>query len=146
MQYNNILSSHKGKIMVSPANREPIERDVAHHLGILCRELRTGILNEEMVFNADETIFVTDQHNHKTLSIRGDDEVKYADVFSGDDEMTLLVLIYVGRDASVCPLLMVFKNKPRLYLIQNFLDNVRGDIVPFGSEGVDGRNCISTVA
>ena len=102
MQSNNIASrSQTGKLMVSPAKQELIEREVAFHLGSLKRDFDVGVLNEADIYNADETHFCIDQHDQRTLSRRTDSDVKYADVVSGDDEMTMMVLIGGGINSSV---------------------------------------------
>lgn len=111
MQNNNVVSgSQTGKMVVSPAKRELIEREVALHLGILGREFRSGVLNEDNGFNADETHLVIDQHNHKNLFIRGESDVNYAAVASGDDRMTMMILKAGGRNASVCSLFVLFRD------------------------------------
>lgn len=92
MQRNGIVSrAQTGKLLVSPAKLEQIEREVAFHLGQVSREFRSGSLKEEDVFNADETHFVINMDNHKTLALKGDEHVKYADVVSCDVGITMMV-------------------------------------------------------
>jgi len=83
-------------------------------------------LKEEDVFNAGETHFVIDQHNDKTLGRRGDDEVKYADVVSGDEGMTMMVLIAGGPQATICPPFLIFKNPNSFYPIRGVPDVAPG--------------------
>lgn len=81
MQANNIVSRPTtGKLSVSFAEEELIEREVAFHLGRLQRDFSSGLLSENRVYNDDETLFVFDLHNHKTLAVRGDTGVKYVDM------------------------------------------------------------------
>ena len=81
---------------MSPAKQELIEREVGFHLGKLKREFSSGTLDEDCVVNSDETHFVFNMHNFKTLAMRGDDHVKYADVISGTDNMTMMVTLSGG--------------------------------------------------
>lgn len=127
MQRNNIVSrSQAGKLQVSTAKQDFIEREVAFHLGKLCREFNSRGLDEDCVYNADETHFAINMHNHKTVSVRGSSEVKYADVVSGDEGMTMMVTIRGGALATLCPAFMIFKNKQRSYPIQGLPDNIPG--------------------
>ena len=127
MQSNKIVSrSQTGKLMVSPAKQELIEREVAFHLGSLKRDFDAGVLNEADIYKADETHFCIDQHDHRTLSRRSDSDVKYADVVSGDDGMTMMVLIGGVISSSVLPPFMILKNEERSYPIRNVPDNSPG--------------------
>ena len=127
MQRNEIVCcSQCGKLIVSPAKRELIEREVAIHLGQISREFQSKTLNEDDVMNADETHFVINMHNHKTLCNRGDEEVKYADVVSGDEGMTMLVLLTGGRNSTIQPPFMTFKNDNSSYPIRGVPDDVPG--------------------
>lgn len=53
--------------MVSPAKTEFIERCVAYHIGVLAREFRNGLLDENLVENIDETHFIINMDNGRTL-------------------------------------------------------------------------------
>lgn len=69
--------------MASPAQLAHIEKSVAFHLGMLKRGFETGLLNEGRIENADETHFVFNMDNRKTLGFKGEAHVKYADFVSG---------------------------------------------------------------
>ncbi|RHY23144.1 hypothetical protein DYB25_007428 [Aphanomyces astaci] len=78
------------KLSLSPAKKEHIEKTVAYHLGELQRGFASGDLDEDLLCNMDETHFVINEDNGRTLGFRGDSEVKYADVVSGGVGMTMM--------------------------------------------------------
>lgn len=65
--------------------------------GKVARELQSGELKEEDNENADETHFIINFDNGKTLRFRGDASVKYADVTSDGEGMTMMVRIFGGE-------------------------------------------------
>eukprot|EP00171_Calliarthron_tuberculosum_P021419 IDg21419t1 len=78
MEATGIASRAKtGKLMPCPEKKEFVEREVAYHLGFL---YESGALDEDCVFNADETHFVVDLNDGRTLAMKGDTNVKFADV------------------------------------------------------------------
>lgn len=81
-----------GKLFPSVVKQELIEREVDFHLGALKREFDCGKM-EDSIFNADETHFVVDLHDRRTLAIKGDTDVKYSDVVSGDIGMTMIFML-----------------------------------------------------
>lgn len=127
MQCMNIVCrTQTGKLMVSPAKRELIDRQVAFHIGQLSRDLKSGLLREEDIFNSDETHFIIHLHNNRTLSKRGDTEIKYADVVSGDDGMTMMVTLGGGCDGHMGVPMIIFKNAFRSYPIRGLCDDIPG--------------------
>lgn len=48
---------------------------------------------------------------HKTMARKGDTDAKYTDVVSGDDGMTMMVLLSGERDTGLEPLFIVFQNR-----------------------------------
>lgn len=60
-----------------------MDRFISYHLVVLKRGFDSGDLNEDIIENADETHFVCNLYNGKTLAIFGDHEVLYADVVRG---------------------------------------------------------------
>ena len=76
--------------------------------------------------NADETHFVFNMDNGRTLGLKGDCHVKYADVVSGGDPITMVVRITGGRDACIQPPMIIFKNENRSFPIRGLPDNVLG--------------------
>jgi hypothetical protein len=56
----------------------------------------TDIFDDNLIKNIDETHFVISMDNDRTLGFRRDTTVKYADVVSGGDNMTMVIRFY-GR-------------------------------------------------
>ena len=59
----------------------------------------------------DETHFVINMNNERTLRFRGDQAVKYADVVSGGEAMTMVVRITGGRRVTIKPPTIIFTNQ-----------------------------------
>jgi hypothetical protein len=57
---------------------------VAYHIGELQRQFEAGMLDEQLLQNADETHFVINMDNGRALGFRGEEVIKYADVVSGE--------------------------------------------------------------
>ena len=74
-----------------------MEREVAFHLGVVSRAFSSEELDEDMVENVDETHFVVNMDNGRNLSFVGCGEVKYADVSSGGEGITMMVQITGGK-------------------------------------------------
>ena len=85
--------------------------------------------------NADETHFVINMDNHRTLGICGEAEVKYSDVVSGAEGMKMIVRISGRRDARIEAPMRVFQNKKRSYPIQRVPDDVTGVSYRSGPKG-----------
>lgn len=121
-----VIRSQTGKLMVSPAKQLFIEKSVAYHLGVVKRAFDSGQLKEGEVDNADETHFIINMDNGKTLGLRGDAHVKYADVVSGGEPMTMMVRISGGANAFIHPPMIIFKNEKRSYPMRGVPDNIPG--------------------
>lgn len=93
--------SKDGKILFTPAKREILNWKVSFHLDQLARDFRSGESMEEDKFNSDETNLVIQLHDNRTLDHKGDKSVKYAELVSGDGGMTLMVMIYGGRNSVI---------------------------------------------
>ena len=93
---NVVLLSQRGRLVCSPSKELHIEMQTAYHMGVLHRGFLSGIFQEHLMENLDETHFVVNLDNGKTLGFRGDTTVKYADVVSGIESMTLVVRISGG--------------------------------------------------
>lgn len=74
--------------------------------------------------NADETHFVFNMDNSRTLVICGNEEVRYADVTSGGEGITMLVRLRGGQAATAQPSFLIFINNDRNYPIRGFPDNI----------------------
>lgn len=123
---NIFCRTQNGKLMVSPGRCEIIDRQLKFHIGQLYRDLKYGSLNEEDIFNSDETHFVIYLHRNHTLAKRGEKEIKYADVLSGGDGMTMMVTLGGGSDGTMDVPLMILKNVSRSYPIRGLSDDVPG--------------------
>jgi DDE superfamily endonuclease len=86
----------------------------------------SGVLDENLVENVDETHFVINMDNGKTLGFRGDNDVKYADVVSGGIGMTMVVRLTGGPGSTICAPFMIFQNASDSYPIRGVPDNIPG--------------------
>lgn len=135
-----VLRAQTGKLLVSPAKELLIEKNVAFHLGEHKRGFQSGLLNENRIENADETHFVFNMDNGKTLGIKGDSDVKYADVVSGGDPITMMVRLTGGSNARIEAPMLIFKNENRSYPIRGVPDDVPGVCYRSGPKGwMDGK-------
>lgn len=123
---NIVYRKQTGKLSVSPAKLEFIEKTVAFHLGQIKREFAAGTLQEDMIENVDETHFLINMDNGRTLGFAGDEKVKYADVVSGSEGITMIIRITGGKNAYIEPPFLVFKNANRSYPVRGVPDNVPG--------------------
>lgn len=129
-----------GKLSPSEKKIEMVHREVAFHLGGLKRDFDSGTIVEGVVYNADETHFVVDLNDGRTLAMKGDKDVKFADVVSGDVGMTMMVLLGGGATAHLGLPFMIFQNKLGSYPIQGVPDNVPGVCYRSGKKGwMDSR-------
>ncbi|KAE9040393.1 hypothetical protein PR001_g7088 [Phytophthora rubi] len=122
--HNIVLRVQSGKRQLSAEKIADIEKQVASHLGELQRGFESGIYDENTMENIDETHFVVDFDNGKTLGFGGENKVKYADVVSGGDGMTMVVRISGGPSAHLLPPMMIFSNDARSYPIRGVSDDV----------------------
>ncbi|TYZ51192.1 hypothetical protein PybrP1_012005 [[Pythium] brassicae (nom. inval.)] len=90
-----------GKLDVFEKKQRSIERAVAYHLGALKRAFQAGDHDDKLILNMDETQFVVKMDDNKTLEKRGASAVKYHDVVSGGEGMTLVVLLRGGQNGRV---------------------------------------------
>lgn len=141
MHANRIVSRvQTGKLSPCSQKIEMVEREVAYHLGCLKRDLESGRLDENFMFNADETHFVVDLNDGRTLAMKGDTNVKFADVVSGDVGMTMMVMLGGGCHAYLGVAFMIFQNDRSSYPIQGVPDNVPGACYRSGPKGwMDSR-------
>ncbi|KAL2642890.1 hypothetical protein R1flu_010477 [Riccia fluitans] len=93
-RFNIVCRVQSGKLTTSPEREQHMEMTVAHHLGKLFREFTDGQLDEDMVENVDETHFIINMDNGRTLGFQGDQEVQYADVVSGVQGMIMIVRMF----------------------------------------------------
>ena len=74
-----------GKLSQSPEKQLYLEKAVAFHLREWKRGFESGELHEDLFENVNETHFVLNMDNERTVGMRRDDHVKYGDVVSGDE-------------------------------------------------------------
>ncbi len=123
----NIISrSEKGKKLVSEEKRKEIDSSVAFHLGRLKYEFENNLLDENAVENMDETHFVVDTNNMKTLEYSGATAVKTLDVVSGGQGMTMVVRITGGESSRVASPMLILENPSSSYPIHGLPDDIPG--------------------
>lgn len=124
MKRNEIVTRKQtGKLMVSHEKETFIEKEVSYHLGTLKQEFDEKLIDEN---DTDETHFIINMDNLETLDKIGDQHVKYADVVSGGEGMTMMGRLSGGREAKIEPPFLAFQNKQRNYPIARVPDNVNG--------------------
>lgn len=94
-----------------------------------------NIMEEKDVKNTDETHFKISLDNGHTQGFKGDDEVKYVDIVSGCDGMTMVVCISGGRDVCILLPFIMFKNKHRNYPMRGLPDDLEGVSYRTGPKG-----------
>jgi DDE superfamily endonuclease len=134
-RFDVVQRKQTGKLLVSSEKQLSIEKNIAYHLGQVKRDFDSGVLDENLVENADETHFVDNMDSKKTLALKGAENVKYADVVGGGEGMTLMVRVTGGVDAKIYALLMIFTNKDRNYPIRGVPDDVPGVCYRTGPKG-----------
>lgn len=82
------------------------------------RVFYSGDLKEDETENADETYFTFNMDNGKTLAFIGDKDIRYADLVSSDEPITMMVLIKGGKNATSCPPILIFKSNITSYPIR----------------------------
>ena len=92
----------------------------------------SGEIDEQDV---DETHFTINMDEGTTFGFCGEVEVKYADVVSGGEGITILVRLIGGRDARIEALFLIFKKTARSYPIRCVLDDFPGVSYRRGPKG-----------
>jgi hypothetical protein len=133
--HNIVLLSQRGKLSCSPGKELQIEMQAAHHLDVLQRGFQTSIFDENLIENIDEIHFVVNVDNGRTLGFREDTTVKYVDVVSGGDSMTMVVRISGGRRYLIEAPMLIFTNGNGTYTIRGLDDNIPGVSYKTGPKG-----------
>lgn len=76
---------------------------------MLKRGFECGFLDENDIEKADETHFVFNMDNGKTLGIREDYQVNYAEVVSGSEPTSMMVRRSGGPNAKIETTMLIFK-------------------------------------
>lgn len=116
-RFKILSSALTGKLQLSQKKEEFLKKTESPHLGQKRRPFFRIELQDEDVQNADETHFVMNVDNGRTLDFKGDEFVKSGDVVSGREGMTPVVRLSGGRHARTEPDLSCFKSKDRNYNI-----------------------------
>jgi hypothetical protein len=104
----------------------------------------SGELDENLIENVDETHFIVNMDNGRTLGFKGDTNVKYADVVSGGEGMTMIIRISGGISSRIEAPMVIFKNKDRKYPIQGVPDNIAGVSYRTGPKGWNDKKLFPT--
>ena len=83
----------------------------------------------------DEIHFVLNLVNDCTLGFRGDTTMKYVEVVSRGESMTMVVRILAGWRATIEAPMLIFSNENRSYLIWSLIDDILGVSYRVGPEG-----------
>ena len=102
---------------------------------MLKRDFDSGLFDENLMENIDETHFVVNMDNGRTLGFRGDTSTNYTKVVSGRDSMTLVVRISRGRRFMIDSPMLIFTNLNNSYPIRGLDDNISGVSYRKGPKG-----------
>ena len=119
-----VLLSQRGRLTCSPEKELQIKRATVYHLGVLQRDFESGIFYENLMENVDETHSVVNLDNGHTLGFKGDTTVKYVEVVSGGDSMTMVIRILGGRRSMIEAPMLIFTNSSSNYPIRGLKDNI----------------------
>ena len=97
---------------------------MAYHLGTLKRGFEAGDLVENLVENSDETHFLPNMDNGRTIGLRGQESVKYAAVISGDEGINMMVRVPGGVHGRIEAPMLIFQNPNCSYPIRGVPDDV----------------------
>lgn len=139
-RFNVVSRTQSGKLQLGPAAQEMIEKRVAYFLGTVAREFMSGRLNEDDVENSNEAHFVVNYDNGKTLGFWEDSEVRYADVVSGGEGMTMMVRLTGGSSSFLASPFMILQEEKGNYPIRSLPDDIPGVSYRTGPRGwIDRR-------
>lgn len=115
-----------GKLKVSKKTQELIYRRASYFIGVAVMKFSDCSLREEDVENADQTNFLINVDDGRTMGLRGDDEVRYANVVFGGEGMKMMVRISGGNRTLFEIPFMILKNNHSNYPIQGVPDVIPG--------------------
>ena len=134
-KHNIVIRHRKGKHSVSPEKQAEIEKGVVRFLALLKKAFEQGELDQKTLSNMDETHFIIDMDDKKSLGFVGDEEVRYAKIVSGGEGMTMVVHISGGPEGKVETPMIIFQNASSNYPIRNLPDEVPGVCYRTGPKG-----------
>jgi hypothetical protein len=133
--HNIVLLSQRGRLTCSIEKELQTEMGTTYHLGVLQRGFQLGKFDENVMENIDEMHFVVNLDNRHTLGFWGDINVKYAEVVSGGDSMTMVVRISGRRRSMIEAPMLIFTNAHRSYPIKGLEDTISGVTYRTGPKG-----------
>ena len=86
-----------------------------YHLDVLHRGFQSGVFDENFMENVYKTHFVVNLDNGRTLRFKDDTSVKYAEVVSGEDSLTMVIRIFRGRRSMIEDPMLIFTNSGSNY-------------------------------
>jgi hypothetical protein len=119
-----VYHMQSGRLSWSPEKERHMKMLTTFHLGVIQCGFLSREYNKNYIENVDETHFVINIENRRTLGFRGDETVKYVDVVSGGEAMTMVVCITRGVRAAIMIPMIIFTNQMRNYPIHGVQDNV----------------------
>jgi hypothetical protein len=87
-------------------------------------DFQTGIFDENLIKNIDKIHFVINMDNGRRLEFPEDTTMKYANVVSGGDSMTMVIRISRGRRSLIEAPMLIFTNRNSRYPIRGLDDNI----------------------
>ena len=127
MVKNNIVyRMQSGKLSWSLDKESHVKMLTAFNLGVVQRGFLSREYHEDFIENVDDTHFVINMDNRRTLGLCSDQAVKYVDVVSGGEAMTMVMRITRGRQATIKPPMIIFTNQTQNYPIRGLQDNILG--------------------
>lgn len=84
----------------------------------------SGTFDQIFVENAGETLFIVNLDKERNLGIIGEKGVKYANMVSCEESMTMMGSITGDEKVYLEPTLLISKNSSGSYPIRGVLDNV----------------------
>lgn len=112
-----------------------IEKENAFHLGVLKRAFNSKEIDEDIFEKADETNFILNMDNGRTLGFVGSGDVKYADFVSGGEPIKVMVRIMGVNNTLIQVPMLIFQNTARSYPIIGVPDTIPGVCYQSSSKG-----------
>lgn len=98
-----VSRSQTGKLKISAEKTIELEKFVARHLGRLNKSFESGYLYEVCISNADKTHFVFNVDDGCTVGFTNDQDVRFANVTSVTEGMTMIFRISGGINTTRAP-------------------------------------------
>ena len=122
--HNIVILSQSGCLTCSPQKKREIKKCTASYLSVLCRGFSNGTFSENVMENINETYFVMNMNNGRTVEFKGDITIPYVEVVSGGVSMTMVIRIYGGRRSTIKIPMLIFTNSNCSYHVYDLDDNI----------------------